>query len=76
MERDTKGRFAKKSDDDLKTVFGFPSIKKSAARSLISITTTPWLNILWKFSIIKKVMDLFDELILTPNNETEGTKKS
>ena len=76
MERDTKGRFTKKNDDDLKIVFGFPSIKRLAAWSLIFIIIMPWLNILWKFSIIKKVMDLFDELILTQNNETDGTKKS
>ena len=38
------------------------------------------LSFLWKFSIIKKIMDLFDEIFsLTPNNpdnSTDGSKKS
>ena len=38
-----------------------------------------WMSFLWKFSIIKKIMDIFDEIIsLTPNipdNGTDGSKK-
>ena len=70
MERDTKGRFSKKSDEEFKIILGFPSFKKIIVWTLIIII----------FIIIKKIMDLFDEIIsLTPNNPdngTDGSKKS
>ena len=80
MERDTKGRFSKKSDEEFKIILGFPSFKKIIVWTLIIIILMPWMSFLWKFSIIKKIMDLFDEIIsLTPNNPdngTDGSKKS
>ena len=80
MERDTKGRFSKKCEEDFKIVLGFPSFKKVIVWALIIIILMPWMSFLWKFSLIKKIMDLFDEIISltpnTPNSESDGAKKS
>ena len=73
MERDTKGRFTKKSDEEFKIILGFPSFKKIIVWILIIKILMLWMSFLWKFSIIKKIMDLFDEIIfLTPNNPDNG----
>ena len=77
MERDTKGRFSKKCDEEFKIVLGFPSFKKIIVWTLIIIILMPWMPFLWKFSLIKKIMDLFDEIISitlsTPNNDADGS---
>ena len=74
MKRDGKCRFIK-TDDSSKIILHFPSIK----RILIWITMIwifiPWITIISKFDILKKILDLFDCLFAKSNEENDETTK-
>ena len=52
MPRDNKGRFVKTCEDSIKINF----------RLLIIM---PWVSIITRFNFLKKILELFDELINT-----------
>ena len=76
MERDSKGRFSKKGEDGLKLLFDVPPIRRIIFWIFISTVLLPWISIICKFEVLKKILDLFDELMNPSINENGNSKKS
>ena len=76
MERDSKGRFSKKGDDEFKIAFNIPPIKRIILCLFIVAVLLPWLSILAKFEVLNKILNLFDELMNSSIIENGNTKKS
>ena len=76
MERDSKGRFSKKGDDGFKIAFDIPPIKRIILWIFIAAVLLPWLSLLAKFEVLKKFLNLFDELMNSSIIENGNTKKS
>ena len=75
MVRD-KGRFSNKGEDGLKITFDVPSIRRIIFWIIISAALLPWISIISKFEVLKKILDLFDELMNPSINENGNSKKS
>lgn len=69
MGRDAKGSFIKNCKDDMKPIFWFPSIKKILTWTLILEIILPWISIINKFNLPKKVLNLFNELLNPPTED-------
>ena len=76
MEWDSKGRFSKKGEDGLKITFDVPPIRRIIFWIIISTVLLPWISIICKFEVLKKILDLFDELMNPSINENGNSKKS
>ena len=75
MKRDTKGRFTKKCEEGVKIILGIPSIKKIVIWILLIAIFMPWISIIAKYNIFKKILNLFDKLIRTINEDDASLKK-
>ena len=77
MKRDKKGRFAGKDDVNRGYQFTitFPSIRNKIFWVLIIIIVSPWTLILERYSLLQKLLD-FLENILIPKEESESSKKN
>ena len=76
MERDSKGRFSKKGDDRFKITFDVPSFKKIILWIFIAALLLPWLSLLAKFEVLKRLLNLFDELMNSSSIENGNSKKT
>lgn len=56
MEPDSKGRFYKKGDDEFKIAFSIPPIKRMILWIFIVAVLLPWLSLLAKFEVLKKIL--------------------
>ena len=74
MKRDEKGRFIKK-DDSNKIILHFPSIKRILIWIVIIWVFMPWITIISKFDVLKKILDLFECLFTKSNDENDETTK-
>ena len=75
MNRDNKGRFSKSSDDGLKITLGVPSVKKIILYLLLAIILMPWISILSKLNILRKIVDYFEYLLKLGNEDTDSNGK-
>ena len=76
MKRDEKGRFSKSCEDGLNITLGIPSIRKIVTYLIIAFILLPWLSILSKFHLLKKILDYFESLLKLGNEEDSTTKKN
>lgn len=76
MERDSKGRFSKKGDDGCKITFDVPPFKRIILWMFIVAVLLPWLSLIAKLEVLKKLLNLFDELMNPPIIENGNTKKT
>ena len=60
MDRDSKGRFSKKTEEGFKIIFDIPSIKRIIIWALLFGILLPWISIITKFEILNKLLSLFD----------------
>ena len=74
MKRDEKGRFIK-TDDSNKIILHFPSIKRIVIWIVIIWVFMPWITIISKFDVLKKILDLFECLFTKSNDENDETTK-
>ena len=70
MKRDEKGRFIK-TDDSNKIILHFPSIKRILIWIVIIWVFMPWITIISKFDVLKKILDLFECLFAKSNGEND-----
>ena len=63
MDRDSKGRFFKKTEEGFKIIFDIPSIKRILIWVISFGILLPWISIIAKFEILNKLLSLFDELM-------------
>ena len=63
MERDSRGRFSKKTEEGFKIIFDIPPIKRIIIWALLFGILLPWISIIAKFAILNKLLSLFDELM-------------
>lgn len=75
MERDSKGRFSKKGEDGLKIIFDVPPIRRIIFWIFIFAVLLPWISIIARFELLRKILDIFDELMNPSINENGNTKK-
>ena len=75
MKRDLKGRFIKKEEEEIKIVFGLPSLKKLMMWIIISAIMMPWISILIKNNMFQKLLDAFDALLKQADAEQVSQKK-
>ena len=76
MKRDLKGRFIKKEEEEIKIVFGLPSLKKLMMWIIISAIMMPWISILIKNNMFQKLLDAFDALLKQADAEQVSKKKN
>ena len=74
MKRDGKGRFIK-TDDSNKIIIHFPTIKRILIWIVIIWVFMPWITIISKLNILKKILDLFECLFTKSNAENDEKKK-
>ena len=74
MKRDGKGRFIK-TDDSNKIIIHFPTIKRILIWIVIIWVFMPWITIISKLDILKKILDLFECLFTKSNAENDEIKK-
>ena len=75
MKRDLKGRFIKKEEEEIKIVFGLPSLKKLMMWIIISAIMMPWISIIIKNNMFQKLLDAFDALLKQTDTEQVSQKK-
>ena len=75
MKRDLKGRFIKKEEEEIKIVFGLPSIKKLMMWIIISAIMMPWISIIIKNNMFQKLLDAFNALLKQTDTEQVSQKK-
>ena len=75
MMRDSKGKFAKKNDEGLKLELTIPSIKKIIFWILLLWILMPWISIIAKFQILKKIFNIFEDLLIQQPEEATDTPK-
>lgn len=76
MKRDLKGRFIKKEEEEIKIVFGLPSLKKLMMWIIISAIMMPWISIIIKNNMFQKLLDAFDALLKQTDTEQVSQKKN
>ena len=76
MKRDPKGRFIKKEEEEIKIVFGLPSLKKLMMWIIISAIMMPWISIIIKNNMFQKLLDAFDALLKQTDTEQVSQKKN
>ena len=70
-----KKRFIKKEEEEIKIVFGLPSIKKLMMWIIISAIMMPWISIIIKNNMFQKLLDAFDALLKQTDTEQVSQKK-
>ena len=70
MKRDTKGRYTKNYEEGVKIILCIPPIKKIVICILLIAIIKRWISIITKYNIFKKILNLFDKLITTTNEDT------
>ena len=75
MKRDEKGRFAKSCEDGLNVTLGIPPVRKIVTCLIIAFILLPWVSILSKFNVLRKILDYFEFLLKIGNEEDSTTKK-
>lgn len=76
MKRDKKIRFSKSCEDGLNITLGIPSIRKIVTYLIIAFILLPWVSILSKFNVLRKILDYFEFLLKIGNEEDSNTKKN
>ena len=76
MPRDYKGRFTKSGEDGMKLIFAFPSINKILLWILIIGILMPWISIITKLDLPKKLLSAFDKLINSPVEDSDKSGNS
>lgn len=76
MKRDLKGRFIKKEEEEIKIVFGLPSLKKLMIWIIIFAIMMPWISIIIKNNMFQKLLDAFDALLKQTDTEQVSQKKN
>ena len=75
MNIDNKERFYKSSDDGLKITLGIPSSEKIIIYLIIVLILMPWISILSKLKILRKIIDYFEYLLKIVNEDIDSTGK-
>ena len=71
-QRDEKGRFSKRSDnEDSEFVIKFPSIKIIIYYAILIIIFLPWIIIISKMKIVEKIISVFELLLNGFNGKSE-----
>ena len=75
MKRDDKGRFSKSSEGRLKLTLDFPPIKKIIIYLILGFVLLPWILLITKLNLFRKVLDYFELLFKFDNEEIDSTPK-
>ena len=75
MKRDDKGRFSKSSEERLKLTLDFPPIKKIIIYLILGLVLLPWILLITKLNLFRKVLDYFELLFKFDNEEIDSTPK-
>ena len=78
MDRDSKGRFSKKTEEGFKIIFDVPPIKRILIWAVLFGILLPWISVISKFEILNKLLSLFDELMnrtINENGNENGNSK-
>lgn len=74
--RDKKGRFTKTVEEGLNIIIHIPSFKRIVYLVFLLAILMPWISIICRFELLKKILEKFDCLMIKPSNEEqEGSKK-
>ena len=76
MKRDNNGRFCKKGEESNEITISVPSIKRIVLWVSILLILLPWITIISRLNLIKKIESTFEALINgTGEENTENGKK-
>lgn len=73
--RDKNGRFAKAENEGIYIDLSLITIKRVIGWVLILIVLLPWLTIISKFNLVKKIFDFIQSLMEYPKKEDSETPK-
>ena len=75
--RDSKGRFAKGSEEGLKITVHVPTLTNIIYWILLLIIFMPWISVVCRLEILKRLLSFFDNLLLmTATEEKDIPKKN
>lgn len=73
--RDGKGRFIK--EEGFRITFYIPTFSKMVYWLLLMVLLLPWISIICRLDILKKILSLFDDLMnIAKEEQKETTKKN
>ena len=73
--RDNKGRFAKSSEGGMKNTMNVPTLTKIIYWLLLLIIFMPWISIVCRLEILKKLLNIFDYLLMKSKEEEKIYQK-
>lgn len=73
--RDNKGRFAKSSEGGMKITMNVPTLAKIIYWLLLLIIFMPWISIFCRLEILKKILNIFDDLLMKSKGEEKEMPK-
>lgn len=75
--RDSKGRFTKGPEEGLKITMHVPTLATIIYWILLLIIFMPWISVVCRLEILKRILSFFDDLLLmTTSEENETPKKN
>ena len=73
--RDNKGRFTKSSEGGMKITMNVPTLGKIIYWFLLLIIFMPWISIVCRLEILKKILNIFDDLLMKSKEEEKDMPK-
>ena len=75
--RDSKGRFAKSSEEGLKITTKVPTLTDIIYWVILVLIFMPWISLIFRLELLKRLLSFFDNLLsLTASEEKEIPKKN
>ena len=75
-KRGANGRFIKSDEEGLKISFTIPAFSRLIFWGLFLIILSPWIFIIIRFEIWKKIISIFEAFLMIKEEENGSTKKS
>ena len=73
--RDNKGRFTKSCESGMKITMNVPTLTKINYWLLLLIIFMPWISIVCRLEILKKILNIFDDLLMKSKDEEKEMPK-
>lgn len=73
--RDNKGRFSKSSEGGMKITMYMPTLTNIIYWLLLLLIFMPWISIICRLEILKKLLSIFDDLLMKYNDEEKEIPK-
>ena len=73
--RDNKERFTKSSESGMKITMNMPTLTKIIYWLSFLIIFMPWISIVCRLEILKKILNIFDDLLMKSKDEEKEMPK-